>query len=224
MKYVIILIVAWLGAACTQNKNKTTAQPSLNAPLAKLPFYNTPNFLPIILNTQQDVNAQITHKVGAFSFTNHLGQTITEKYIDNKVHVANFIFTTCGSICPTMTDNMKRVASQYKNSSDVEILSFTVTPWLDDVPTLNKYKTQKEIDNTNWQFLTGSKAAIYDLARKSYFAEEDIGFTKDSTEFLHTEHFILVDKHQRLRGIYNGTLPLEADLLAKDIALLLKEE
>ena len=61
---------------------------------------------------------------------------------------------------------------------------------------------------------------IYDLARKSYFAEKDIGFTKDSTDFLHTEHFLLVDKTLRIRGIYNGTLSLEMQHLIEDIKLL----
>ncbi|MFX4827895.1 hypothetical protein ABTB65_19375, partial [Acinetobacter baumannii] len=61
-------------------------------------------------------------------------------------------------------------------------------------------------------------------ARKSYFAEEDLGFTKDSTEFLHTEHTMLVDRNGRIRGIYNGTLQLEIEQLIKDIQLLKKEE
>ena len=82
---------------------------------------------------------------------------------------------------------------------------------------------KNSIKNTNWHFLTGSKSAIYQLARKSYFAEEDIGFSKDSTEFLHTEHFILVDKNKRIRGIYNGTLTLEMQKLLEDIKTLKAE-
>jgi protein SCO1 len=69
----------------------------------------------------------------------------------------------------------------------------------------------------------GYKADIYAMARTSYFAEEDLGFTKDSTEFLHTEHVLLVDKNQHIRGIYNGTLQLEMEQLIKDIFSLKKE-
>jgi protein SCO1 len=61
------------------------------------------------------------------------------------------------------------------------------------------------------------------LARQSYFAEEDIGFNKDSTEFLHTEHVLLVDRRKRIRGIYNGTLQLEIKQLIKDINGLIVE-
>jgi protein SCO1/2 len=79
------------------------------------------------------------------------------------------------------------------------------------------------ITNTNWHFLTGDRASIYKLARQSYFAEENIGFSKDSTEFLHTEHVILVDKAKRIRGIYNGTLRLEMQHLVEDIKSLQSE-
>jgi protein SCO1/2 len=58
---------------------------------------------------------------------------------------------------------------------------------------------------------------------KPIFAEENIGFSKDSTEFLHTEHVILVDQSKRIRGIYNGTLSLEMRHLVEDIKTLQQE-
>ncbi len=123
-----------------------------------------------------------------------------------------------------MTENLKTVEEQFLDDENVVFLSFSVTPWIDKPSILKAYKERKEIKNKNWHFLTGDKATIYDLARKSYFAEEDIGFTKDSTEFLHTEHFILVDQNKRIRGIYNGTLLLEMKQLADDILALKEEE
>ena len=87
-----------------------------------------------------------------------------------------------------------------------------------------EYAAKNGIDNPRWHLLTGSKATIYDLARRSYFAEEEPGFTKDSTEFLHTEHFLLVDKNKRIRGIYNGTLQTEIQQLIEDIRVLRRED
>jgi protein SCO1/2 len=72
--------------------------------------------------------------------------------------------------------------------------------------------------------LTGEKSEIYRLARRSYFAEKDLGFTKDSTEFLHTEHLVLVDTKRRLRGIYNATLKPDILQLQQDVAQLLNEK
>ncbi|MGB8191878.1 MAG: SCO family protein [Chitinophagaceae bacterium] len=192
-------------------------------PRADLPYYNTPDFTPQFLSSGEAVNKSVSHQIADFSFTNQDGKLITQKTIEGKIHVADFIFTSCGSICPVMTDHLQKLSNAFNNDSNLVLLSFTVTPWIDSVARLKKYVTAKNIINPNWHFLTGKQSSIYHLARTSYFAEEDIGFTKDSTEFLHTEHILLVDKNKRIRGIYNGTLALEVEQLIKDIEVLKKE-
>jgi len=122
-----------------------------------------------------------------------------------------------------MTRNLKMVSDSLKDEKDICFLSYSVTPWIDKPYILKNFKAKNTIENPNWHFLTVSKSAIYQLARQSYFAEEDLGFSKDSTEFLHTEHFILVDKNKRIRGIYNGTLTLEMQQLLADIRMLEEE-
>lgn len=194
-----------------------------NADIIDLPYYNEPDFTPIFLTDKTEVESKIKHTIADFSFLNQDSIMISQKAIEGKIHIANFIFTTCGSICPKMTTNLKIVNDSLKSHSDIVLLSYSVTPWIDTPTVLKNYKTKNEITNPNWHFLTGSKNDIYKLARKSYFAEEDIGFSKDSTEFLHTEHFILVDKTKRIRGIYNGTLELEMQQMLDDIKTLEKE-
>lgn len=187
-----------------------------------LPYYNTPDFTPLFIDSEKEVQQQIKHNIGQFSFVDQHGKFITEKNIEGKVHVANFIFTSCGSICPIMTKHMKLVQDSFGDNPEVVILSYSVTPWIDDVIRLKEYADDNAISSPQWHLLTGNKAAIYTLARQSYFAEEDLGFTKDSTEFLHTEHILLVDQSKRIRGIYNGTLQLETEQMIKDIKELLK--
>jgi protein SCO1/2 len=75
-----------------------------------------------------------------------------------------------------------------------------------------------------WHLLTGNREAIYTLARKGYFADERLGFSKDTSEFLHTENFILVDAKGKIRGVYNGTLELETNELMADIRVLQREQ
>ena len=122
-----------------------------------------------------------------------------------------------------MTKHMKILQQAFKNDNDVVLVSYSVRPWIDNVERLHTYAELNQVSSRNWHLLTGNKASIYTLARQSYFAEEDLGFTKDSTQFLHTEHVLLVDKNKRIRGIYNGTLQLESEQLVKDIRLLEKE-
>lgn len=189
-----------------------------------LPYFNTPDFTPFFLESKADIEKQITHKIGTFQFTNQQNEIVDESAIENKIHVANFIFTSCGSICPVMTDHMKLVQAAFANDEKVVMLSFSVTPWIDDVARLNAYAERNGIQSKNWHLLTGEKSEIYSLARQSYFAEENLGFTKDSTEFLHTEHILLVDQSNRIRGIYNGTLEFDILQLIRDIKLLKKEK
>lgn len=189
----------------------------------RLPYYNKPDFTPQFINSKE-ASIQITHTIAPFSFEDEEGKIISNETVANKIHVANFMFTSCGSICPKMTDNLSKVSDAFAKDTNLVLLSYSVTPWIDTKEKLKQYKKARGIVNPNWHFLTGDKGRIYTLARQSYFAEEDLGFTKDSTEFLHTEHIILVDGSGRIRGIYNGTLPLEMEQLIKDIFVLKNEE
>ena len=192
--------------------------------LIKLPYYNEPDFTPVFIKNRGEVNKIIPHTIGDFSLLNQDSILVTQKIVEGKIHVANFIFTSCGSICPVMTRNFKLVSDSFKDDPDIVLLSYSVTPWIDKPTVLKRYITKNGIVNPNWYFLTGSKNDIYKLARKYYFAEEDIGFSKDSSEFLHTEHFVLVDKTKHIRGIYNGTLALEMQKIIEDIKSLEAEK
>ena len=189
-----------------------------------LPYYNSPDFTPIWLSTMDSVKQQITHSVKPFSFYNQDGNIINNSTVKGKIHVANFFFTSCPSICPKMTLEFQTIQAAFVNDPNVLLLSYSVTPWLDSIARLKEYAQNNAVISNKWHLLTGEKSAIYTLARQSYFAEEGTGFTKDSTEFLHTEHFILVDQNGRLRGIYNGTLALETERLIADIKLLRASE
>jgi len=188
-----------------------------------IPFYNSPDFTPYFLSNGEEVEEIISHKISDFSFINQNEKIISNMEIEDKIHVANFMFTSCTSICPDMTRNMKLVEDAFYDDPRVVILSYSVTPWIDTPDKLADYVEFNDIKTNNWHFLTGNKSEIYSLARGSYFAEETMGFSKDSTDFLHTEYFILVGRDKRIRGVYNGTLMLEALQVVEDISALLDE-
>ncbi|MVM39956.1 SCO family protein [Spirosoma sp. HMF3257] len=205
----LVAVVLWI--ACQTETN------------SYLPYYNTPDFTPIFIDSHADIAKKIPHTISNFSFKDQNGEIFTQKAIEGKIHVADFFFTSCGAICPKMTKHMQMVEKAFPNDPSVVLLSYSVTPWIDSVARLKTYSQTNGIQSKNWHLLTGKKSEIYQLARQSYFAEEELGFSKDSTEFLHTEHFLLVDKHKRIRGIYNGTLKLEMQQLIADIKTLAKE-
>jgi protein SCO1/2 len=206
--------VLLLVAACKNGRKDETLS---------LPFINKPDFTPEWIN-KNDPGYSSIHQVPAFSFTDQNGETVTEKTVEGKIYVADFFFTRCGSICPKMTNNIALLQKYFKDNKDVIFLSHSVTPEMDSVPVLKKYAEDKGVISGKWHLLTGNKDEIYDLAKKQYYAGDTIGYYQTGNEFLHTENFILVDKHRRIRGVYNGTLELEMERLEEDINTLLKEE
>ncbi len=207
----VILLAIVVLSACTQQPKST------------LPYYHTPDFSPIWAN-EEKVDIDTLHTIAPFSFTNQNGQEVSNKTLAGKVYAANFFFTSCASICPKMTNNLQAVADSFAGNEKVNIVSYSVTPQTDDAAKLKQYEQQNNINGKQWQLLTGDASKIYTLARKSYFAEEEPGYNKDSTEFLHTEHCVLVDKKGHIRGVYNATIKLEIKRLIEDIGILLKEE
>lgn len=165
------------------------------------------------------------HKVGAFSFTNQEGKTITEKDVEGKMYVVEYFFTTCEGICPQMNDNMARVYQAYRGQPDVAILSHTVDPNTDTVAQMKQYSLKFDADPTQWYFLTGEKQALYNMAINNYLvsAVEDTTQKNILPDFIHSEKFVLIDKEKHIRGIYDGTKSNEVDKLIKDIAELRKE-
>jgi protein SCO1/2 len=164
-------------------------------------------------------NYELEHSVAEFELYSQDSVSIGLSSVEGKIYVADFFFTTCGNICPKMTTQMKILHDFYFADEDIMFVSHTVYPEEDSVSTLRAYADKYQIDSNKWLLLTGEKEVIYDLARKSYFAvlTEGDGGKRD---FIHTENFMLLDKKQRIRGYYDGTLPEDMIRLKKDIEIL----
>jgi protein SCO1/2 len=162
------------------------------------------------------------HTVKDFVLTNQNGESITPEVFEDKIYIADFFFVNCEGICPIMSNQMERVAGNFKDNFNVMFLSHTVKPEEDSVPVLKAYALEHHADDRQWHFVTGERTVINDLARSSYMlvGEDDDG----GVDFVHTPSFALVDEQRRIRGFYNGTDSMEVNKLISDIGLLLQEE
>ncbi len=159
------------------------------------------------------------HKIADFSLVNQNGETVTQKNYEDKIYVADFFFTTCQTICPIMTDHMVQIQKATQTDEDVMLLSYSVTPQIDDVAQLKRYAVEKGVNDKKWNLVTGDKKQIYELARKSYLAVKTDG-NGDEYDMIHTENFMLIDKKRQIRGYYDGTKPDDIEKLLKDIKVL----
>ncbi len=168
------------------------------------------------------VDVRKYHKIADFSLINQNGKTITQEDYKDKIYVADFFFTTCQTICPIMTDHMYFIQKEFKNDSNIMLLSHSVTPEIDSVAQLKKYALKKGVDDNKWNLVTGDKKQIYDLARKSYLAVKNYEYS-GQYDMIHTENFLLIDKKRQIRGYYDGTNPDEITRLIADIKKLKRE-
>ncbi len=187
-----------------------------------LPFYDDATFTPRWIDPNHAV-LETFHQISPFELINQEGDTVTEKTFEGKIYVADFFFTTCPGICPKMTANMSVLQEAFLDDDEVMLLSHSVTPETDSVPLLNSYAEKKGVNSNKWHLVTGDRQLIYQLGRKNYFVEEDLGLAKSLDEFLHTENFVLIDKNRHIRGIYNGLNTASINQLITDIKTL-KEE
>ena len=167
----------------------------------------------------------VLNTVMPFSFIRQDSQQISNKDVLGKTVIVEYFFTTCKGICPKMNRNMAKIHEQLKGEKDFLILSHTVDPDTDSVPTLKRYADSIGADPNKWWFLTGKKEDLYRTARESYILDDPKNSSKNiSEQFLHTQFFCLVDRDGVVRGIYDGLKKEEVDQLVEDTKLLLHQE
>ena len=160
--------------------------------------------------------------IPAFSFYNQDSTVVTNKDFDGTIYVADFFFTSCPTICPTMHRNLSAVYEKYKGNKEVKFLSHTIDVKYDVPSRLKAYANKLGISGTQWEFLWGSRDSIYTLAQKNYL----VSVNEDKNGpggFVHQGYLVLVDKQKRIRGAYDGTLKEDVAKLMKDMDILLKE-
>ena len=193
---------------------------------ALLPQKKLPVFQPAMVNYEL-VDSTIQHvkkfhRIAEFEFINQNGKTVTHENFNGKIYVADFFFTTCPTICISMTDNLLKVQKEIQNNPNILLISHSVTPKIDSVSQLKKYAVEKGVNDKKWHLVTGDKKEIYELARKSYLAVKDEG-DGGPFDMIHTENFILVDPDKRIRGFYDGTDSQEIQRLLSEIKILNSE-
>ena len=164
----------------------------------------------------------VYHQIADFAFINQDSALVTNDTFKGKIYVADFFFTSCPSICPIMKVQLLRVYEKFEDNDKVMILSHSIDPDYDNVAVLNDYANRLEVSSDKWNFITGDKAEIYNMAQTSYYVA-----TRENEDapggYEHSGAFILVDQNRHIRGVYDGTDPERVSNLLEDIELLIQE-
>jgi protein SCO1 len=161
-------------------------------------------------------------RVPAFQLTNQNGQPFGSVNLANKIWIADFIFTSCPGPCPLISSRMSELQKPLEKT-DVHLVSFTVDPEKDTPEVLRNYADKLHAQAARWDFLTGSKAAIYDLSKSGFKLAVDDGNQEVGTP-VHSTRMVLVDRHGQIRGYYDGTAADSVTKLLADTSHLLREQ
>lgn len=185
-----------------------------------LPKDDTP--LPILgIPDITDNGDTINHTIPEFNFIDQNWDTVTRETFEEKVYISDFFFTSCPSICPIMTREMKRIYEHFEDEDRLMFLSHSIDTRHDSVPVLKAYADRLNIDHAKWRFVTGDKTKIFSIANDYFnvaYEDEDAPGGYD-----HSGKFILVDTDGHIRSFCDGTDPESVDEFILDIEKLLRE-
>ena len=133
-----------------------------------------------------------------FELVNQNSDKINNDTYKGKVYVLEFFFTSCPSICPKMNLSMLDVENKFFGNPNFGIVSITIDPIHDTPEVLKAHAEVLGVKSKNWNFLTGDKAYIFDLANKGFnlYAGEN---SKVKGGFEHSGLFALIDKNGNIR-------------------------
>jgi protein SCO1 len=151
--------------------NGNVGKPSL---ASEVPFYANSSLTPTWYNPSSSEKPP-SSQFPEFSLLDQSGAKLGRRELEGKLVVANFFFTHCTNICPSLTSSMGRVRDAFKDRSDVMLLSHSVTPEFDIVPMLQAYANANNIDGKQWRLLTGSNSELSKVAHEGYLVPKNYG-------------------------------------------------
>jgi protein SCO1 len=148
-------------------------------------------------------------EVAAFTLTNQNNRVVTLGDLRGQVWVADIIFTRCPGPCLKMTRQMRELQAALPSNSQARLVTLTTDPGFDSPTVLKSYAQRFEADPNRWMFLTGKPKELANLAGRSLkltaIPKRPDEMQSPADLFIHSTIFVLVDKHGRLRGIFETT-------------------
>jgi len=137
-----------------------------------------------------------------FTLISQDGAEVTLEAFRGKVVAVTFIYTSCPDVCPMLTDKMARVQDELGADfgSKIAFLSITVDPEHDTPEVLKEYAEVLDADLAGWSFLTGTPAAVREVAHRYGVA---VAPAADG-QVDHTLLTTLVDRQGTMRVQYLG--------------------
>lgn len=158
------------------------------------------------------------YDLGSFRLIDQAGRTVTDADTANDVWVAAFIFTRCPSSCPKISSTMKSMQGPLAKAG-VRLVSISVDPEYDTPAVLDQYSKSLGADPDRWRFLTGPKDDVFRLILERFHLPvsdtPDEDQKRGAEKVAHSNRFVLVDRGNRVAGVYDSNDATEQAELRK---------
>ena len=144
----------------------------------------------------------------AFELTDERGQRFGTEQLKGRVWAADFVFTSCPTVCPKLTARMAEIQHRSRHLGEAfHVVTFTVDPENDTPEVLAAYAHSYHANAARWSFLTGPLDQIENTVVKGF----KIAMGKEESEpgsglfsVFHGERLVLVDQDSNIRGYYEA--------------------
>jgi protein SCO1/2 len=151
----------------------------------------------------EDSTAKPRHPLLDYSFTNELGQAVRLSDFRGQALAITFFFTRCPipDYCPRLSKNFEEASQKLSampgGPTNWHFLSVTFDPEFDTPAVLRAYGERYQYDPKRWNFVTGPKEELSELAHQSNVKFEGAGGL-----FNHNFRTLIIDAAGHLQMIF----------------------
>jgi protein SCO1/2 len=154
-----------------------------------------------------------------FAYRDQRGGPVTKQSLSGQPWVANFVFTTCRTVCPLLTAKMVQLQRKLPGVP-VRFVSFSVDPAHDTVEALSQYAMHWAPDEPRWSLLATDAQSLPKLAAAFRVTAEKNTDPNAVDPIIHSSVFVLVDARGVVRGVYDSERREDFLALAGDVRKL----
>jgi protein SCO1/2 len=153
-----------------------------------------------------------------YKFTNELGQAVSLSDFPGQALAITFFYTRCPlpDYCPRLSKNFAEAARELETMTNAptnwHFLSISFDPEFDSPAMLRAYGQSYQYDPAHWSFITGPKAQIGELARRS-----GVTFASSDGTINHNFRTLIVDASGHLQMVFPTTGDLSGQIVAEII-------
>ena len=152
-----------------------------------------------------------------FAFKAQTGESVTKSSLTGQPYIANFIFTTCRTVCPLLTAKMVRLQRELPGVP-LRFVSFSVDPEHDTAEALAAYAQQWNANEKRWLLLETTTPGLAAIASGFHIVAERTDGGIDAV--MHSAVFVLVDQYGVVRGVFNSEESEDFKALVRDARTL----